>query len=133
MISHITNSCAFIPRRFCRPFTKGTGMPRGRGVQIFLDYAQVWQYDDGYYDHHHHTNDDPYDEAAAARSEDKETRIGHSMSIQIPFEAHGACVTALICLKGQQKRAYHYSKTIGEEESWAIRDYLTEAILRAAD
>lgn len=55
------------------------------------------------------------------------------MAVHIPFEAHGACVTALVCLKGQQRRAYHYSKTIGEEESWAIRDYLTEAILRAAD
>jgi hypothetical protein len=53
--------------------------------------------------------------------------------VHIPFEAHGRCVVALICLKGQQKRAYHYSKTIGEEDSWALRDYLTETILRSAD
>jgi hypothetical protein len=55
------------------------------------------------------------------------------MSIHIPFEPHGRCHVALICLKGQPRRAYHFSKTIGEEESWAIRDYLAEEILRSAN
>lgn len=56
------------------------------------------------------------------------------MSVRnIPFENHGKCQVVLIGLSGQQKRAYHYSKTIGEEESWALRDYLSEQILRSAD
>jgi hypothetical protein len=55
------------------------------------------------------------------------------MGVQIPFAAHGRCYTALICLTGMPKRAYHYSKTIGQEESWALRDYLTGEILRFAD
>ena len=53
--------------------------------------------------------------------------------MQIPFESHGGCSVALIGLKGQKKRTYHYSKTIGQEESWALRDYMTEQILRSAD
>jgi hypothetical protein len=28
---------------------------------------------------------------------------------------------------------YHYSKTSGEEESWAVRDYITREIVRAGD
>lgn len=55
------------------------------------------------------------------------------MTTRIPFDQHGACQVALICLQGQQKRVYHYSKTIGQEDSWALRDYATEQILRSAD
>jgi hypothetical protein len=51
----------------------------------------------------------------------------------IPFENHGACSVALIALKGHPKRVYHYSKTSGQEESWAIRDYLTGEIVRSGD
>ena len=55
------------------------------------------------------------------------------MSIHIPYEQHGACQVALIALKGQPKRVYHYSKTYGQEESWALRDYLTGMIVRSGD
>lgn len=57
----------------------------------------------------------------------------NKMSTPIPFECHGACHVALICLQGQRKRAYHYSKKINKEEAWALRDYLTGEILRTAD
>lgn len=53
--------------------------------------------------------------------------------MHIPFENHGTCSVALIALKGHPKRVYHYSKTIGQEESWAIRDYLTLQIVRSGD
>jgi hypothetical protein len=55
------------------------------------------------------------------------------MPVEIPYEAHGACLVALIALKGQPKRFYHFSKTAEKEESWALRDYLTGEILRAGD
>lgn len=55
------------------------------------------------------------------------------MSIRIPFEHHGACSVALIALKGHPKRVYHYSKTTGEELSWALRDYLTGQKIRSGD
>ncbi len=55
------------------------------------------------------------------------------MSAHIPFDNHGPCSVALIALKGHPKRAYHYSKTSGQEESWALRDYLTEEIVRSGD
>jgi len=55
------------------------------------------------------------------------------MPINIPFESHGRYLVALIAIKGHPKRVYHYSKTSGQEESWAIRDYFTEEIVRAGD
>lgn len=55
------------------------------------------------------------------------------MSIHIPFENHGPCLVALIALKGHPKRVYHYSKTGGQEESWAVRDPLTHEIVRSGD
>ena len=55
------------------------------------------------------------------------------MTIQIPFHHHGACQVALIALKGHPKRVYHYSKTAGQQESWAVRDYLTSKIVRSGD
>ena len=55
------------------------------------------------------------------------------MPIHIAFESHGACSVALIALKGHPKRVYHYSKTSGQQESWAIRDYLTGEIVRSGD
>ena len=55
------------------------------------------------------------------------------MPIHIPFENHGACSVALIALKGHPKRVYHYSKTSGQQESWAVRDYLSGEIVRAGD
>ena len=55
------------------------------------------------------------------------------MAISIPFENHGACSVALMALKQHPKRAYHYSKTSGEEESWAIRDYIAGEIVRSGD
>ena len=55
------------------------------------------------------------------------------MPIHIPFSQHGACSVALIALKGHPKRVYHYSKTTGEELSWAVRDYLTGQIVRSGD
>jgi hypothetical protein len=60
-------------------------------------------------------------------------RSENSMPVKIPFESHGACSVALIALKGHPKRVYHYSKTSGQEESWAIRDYLNGEIVRACD
>src|SRR5262249_22492374 len=30
-------------------------------------------------------------------------------------------------------RVYHFSKTIGQEESWAVRDYLSGQIVRAGN
>src|SRR5579871_2966850 len=35
--------------------------------------------------------------------------------------------------KGEPKRVYHYSKTAGQEESWALRDYFTQEIVRAGE
>ena len=55
------------------------------------------------------------------------------MPIRIPFANHGACAVALVALIEHPKRVYHYSKTAGQEESWAVRDYLTEEIVRAGD
>ena len=55
------------------------------------------------------------------------------MSKQIPFDNHGRYLVALIALKGHPNRVYHYSKTAGEEESWAIRDFLTEEMVRSGD
>ena len=55
------------------------------------------------------------------------------MPVNIPFENHGACSVALIALKGHPRRVYHYSKTSGQEESWAIRDYLGGEIVRSGD
>jgi hypothetical protein len=52
------------------------------------------------------------------------------MPIDIPFESHGRYLVALIAIKSGPKRVYHYSKTSGEEESWAIRDYFTREIVR---
>jgi hypothetical protein len=39
----------------------------------------------------------------------------------------------LIAIKGDPKRVYHYSKTSGQEESWAIRDYFGQEIVRSGD
>jgi len=55
------------------------------------------------------------------------------MPIHIPFENHGRYLVALIAIKGDPKRVYHYSKTSGEEESWAVRDYFTQEIVRSGD
>ena len=55
------------------------------------------------------------------------------MPIPIPFENHGRYLVALIAIKGDPKRVFHYSKTAGQEESWAIRDYFTLEILRSGD
>ena len=55
------------------------------------------------------------------------------MPVHIPFENHGRYLVALIAIKGEPKRVYHYSKTSGQEESWAIRDYFTQEIVRAGD
>jgi hypothetical protein len=56
------------------------------------------------------------------------------MPVHIPFgDQHGKCDVALIALEGHPKRVYHYSKTSGEEESWAVRDYLTGQIVRSGD
>jgi hypothetical protein len=55
------------------------------------------------------------------------------MQTNIPFENHGRYLVALIAIKGGPKRVYHYSKTSGEEESWAIRDYATQEIVRAGE
>ena len=49
----------------------------------------------------------------------------------IPFRIRGKCLVALIALRGHPKRVYHYSKTCGEEYSWAVRDYLTEWMVRS--
>ena len=51
----------------------------------------------------------------------------------IPFDNHGRYLVALIALRGHPNRVYHYSKTAGEEESWAIRDYLTGEIVRSGE
>jgi hypothetical protein len=56
-----------------------------------------------------------------------------ALSTSIQFENHGKCAVALIDLNGFPKRIYHYSKTIGEEESWALRDYFRGEILRSGD
>ena len=56
-----------------------------------------------------------------------------AMPINIPFENHGACSVALIALRSHPKRVYHYSKTTGQEQSWAVRDYLTGQIVRSGD
>ena len=58
---------------------------------------------------------------------------GATVSKSIPFENHGKCAVALISLNGFPRRVYHFSKTIGEEESWAIRDYFLGQILRSGD
>lgn len=55
------------------------------------------------------------------------------MPIHIPFEHHGACSVALIALKDHPNRVYHYSKTTGQELSWALRDYLTGQKVRSGD
>ena len=55
------------------------------------------------------------------------------MPVRIPFDSHGACSVALIALQGHPKRVYHFSKTAGQEESWAVHDYLTEQIVRSGE
>jgi hypothetical protein len=55
------------------------------------------------------------------------------LSIQIPFSSHGPYKVALIALKGHPKKVYLYSKTAGEEDSWAVRDYHLEEMVRAGD
>ena len=55
------------------------------------------------------------------------------MPINIPFENHGRYLVALIAVKSGPKRVFHYSKTSGEEESWAIRDYIKREIVRAGE
>ena len=49
----------------------------------------------------------------------------------IKYETHGKCLVTLLALRGQQDRVYHFSKTIGEEHSWALRDYFQRKILRS--
>jgi len=51
--------------------------------------------------------------------------------IDIPFRSRGPYLVALIALKGHPKRVRHYSKTSGQEHSWAMRDYLTGQIVRS--
>lgn len=55
------------------------------------------------------------------------------MSVAIPFNSHGKYEVVLIAIKGHPSRFYHYSKTAGEEESWAVRDYLTGQMVRSGD
>ncbi len=55
------------------------------------------------------------------------------MPVVIPFRNHGKYEVALIALKGHPRRFYHYSKTAGEEESWAVRDYLSGKMIRSGD
>lgn len=53
-------------------------------------------------------------------------------AVAIPFEQHGNCEVALVALEGVLgKRFVHFSKTFGEEESWALRDYANDLILRS--
>jgi len=58
---------------------------------------------------------------------------GREVPIHIPFEPHGRCHVALVCLKGQPKWAHHFAKTIGKGQSWAVRDYLAGEILRSGN
>ena len=56
----------------------------------------------------------------------------NATAVVIPFEQHGNCQVALIALEGVLgKRFVHYSKTFGQEESWALRDYANDLILRS--
>ena len=55
------------------------------------------------------------------------------MPVAIPFRNHGKYEVALIAFKEHPRRFYHYSKTAGEEESWAVRDYLTAQMVRSGD
>lgn len=55
------------------------------------------------------------------------------MSVQIPFDQHGPYEVALVAFAGMPKRVYHFAKTSGEEESWALRDYVVGQILRFGD
>lgn len=55
------------------------------------------------------------------------------MTVPIPFSTHGRYKVALIALQGHPKKLYHYSKTAGEEDSWAIRDCHLEEMVRAGD
>ncbi len=56
----------------------------------------------------------------------------NAMPVAIPFEQHGTCQVALVALERYLgKRHVHYSKTLGEEESWALRDYTNNLILRS--
>lgn len=74
-------------------------------------------------DHHHHD----YHHHPRFRK-----RVCH-MPVHIPFENHGRCSVALITLKKHPKRLYHYSKASGQQESWALRDYVTQEILRSGE
>jgi hypothetical protein len=53
--------------------------------------------------------------------------------INIPFRNRSKHCVALIALKGHPERVYHYCKTRGEEYAWAVRDYLTERMVRSGD
>ena len=55
------------------------------------------------------------------------------MAASIPFSNHGRYQVALVALQGHPKRVYHYSKTAGEQDSWAIRDVHLEEMVRAGD
>ena len=63
----------------------------------------------------------------------EQIRRTYDMPANIPFENHGACSVALIAIKSHPNRVYHYSKTSGQEESWALRDYIAQEILRSGD
>lgn len=50
----------------------------------------------------------------------------------IHFEIRGQCYVALVALERLLgKRHVLFSKTMGEEESWAIRDFINGQILRS--
>lgn len=51
----------------------------------------------------------------------------------IPFRSRGRTVVVLTAFREHPSRIYLYSKTLGEEYSWAIRDYLTEVRVRSGD
>jgi hypothetical protein len=51
----------------------------------------------------------------------------------IPFRNRAKCLVVLVALKDHPRRIYLYSKTGGEEYSWAMRDYLTGKRVRSGD
>ena len=55
------------------------------------------------------------------------------MAINIPFKNHGACCVALVVLKDYPNRVIHFSKTINQQESWALRDFANNMIVRSGE
>src|SRR5262249_34552037 len=50
---------------------------------------------------------------------------------EIPYVSRGQFQVVVVALDGLGKRHFHFTRVAGEEESWALRDYQNDMILRS--